>query len=99
MTRRTLAILLLIPFLPLSLYAVYQSGYVGLFDYQLQHSAGWQVLADLVVACVLLLSWIVPEAKRNGQNPWPVVVMTVFLGSFGPLFYIIFMRKSTSNNS
>jgi len=32
---------------------------------------------------------MVPEAKRAGRNPWPYVVITLFLGSFGPLLYLI----------
>lgn len=99
MTRRMLAIILLIPFIPLSLYAVYQVGYIGIFDYHRHSVAGWQVFSDLVIACILLLSWIVPEAKRNGQNPWPIILMTILLGSFGPLLYIIFMRKNTQHSS
>ena len=90
MTRQNLAILLLIPFSFLSAYAVYQVGYIGIFDYQRHSPAGWQVIIDLVIACILIMVWMVPEAKRHGRNPWPYVVMTVFLGSFGPLLYLLF---------
>ena len=88
--RRTLAIALLIPFLILTAYAVQQVGYIGVVDYQLHSPAGWQVFADLVIAIILVLTWLIPEAKRNGRNPWPWVVLTVFLGSIGPLAYMVF---------
>lgn len=89
MNRRILAIAILLPFSALSLYAVLEVGYLGILDYHRHSPAGWQVFADLVVACVLVLTWLVPEAKRNGHNPWPYVLITVFLGSFGPLLYLI----------
>ncbi len=92
MSKRTLAVILLVPFTLLTLYALSQVGYVGIFDYHRHSPAGWQVFADLVIALVLVLSWMIPEARRAGRNPWPWVVTTLFLGSIGPLLYLIFVR-------
>lgn len=89
MTKKTLAILIFIPFSILTAYALLKVGYIGIFDYHRHSPAGWQVFADLVIACVLILSWMIPEARRNGRNPWPFVGLTIFLGSFGPLLYLI----------
>jgi len=94
MNQKILAWIILIPFTLLSVYAVSQVGYWGIFEYHLHSPAGWQVIVDLVIACVLLLSWIIPEAKREGRNPWPFVVITLFLGSFGPLLYLITKKVS-----
>lgn len=69
-TKRTLALILLVPFALLTLYAVQQVGYVGIFDYHRHSPAGWQVFADLVIALILVLSWLIPEARRAGRNPW-----------------------------
>ena len=49
--------------------------------------AGWQVFADLVIACLLLLMWIFPDARKRGRNPWGYALITVVLGAFGPLLY------------
>ena len=87
MNNRTLAIAMLIPFTILSIYALYKVGYVGIIDYQRHSPAGWQVFADLVIACVLLLMWIIPDARKRGRNPWGYVLVTVVLGSFGALLY------------
>lgn len=87
-SRKALAIILLIPFSVLSIYAVMQVGYIGIFDYHLHSPAGWQVFADLVVALILVLSWMIPNAKKRGRNPVPWVVLTLFLGSIGPLLYL-----------
>ncbi len=92
-SHRTLAILILIPFSILSAYAVMQVGYLGIFEYHLHSPAGWQVITDLVIALVLVLLWLVPDAKRTGRSPWPWVAMTLVLGSFGPLLYLLFGRR------
>lgn len=85
---RTIALVLLIPFLGLTVYAISQVGYVGIIDYQRYSPAGWQVLADLVIAIVLILLWLIPNAKATGRNPWPYVALSIFLGSIGPLIYL-----------
>jgi len=92
-SMRTLAIVLLIPFAALTLYAVMQVGYIGIFDYHRHSPAGWQVFADLVIALLLVLLWLVPHAKQSGRNPWPWVVLALLLGSFGPLLYLVFAGK------
>jgi RsiW-degrading membrane proteinase PrsW (M82 family) len=85
---RVLAITLLVPFAALTVYAVLDVGYIEIFDYHRHSSAGWQVFADLVIALVLVLCWLIPDARKAGRNPWPWVVMTLFLGSLSPLLYL-----------
>ena len=88
-TRRTLAWILLVPFTLLTLYALLQVGYVEIFAYQQRSPAGWQVFADLGVALVLVLFWLIGDARRTGRNPWPWVVATFFVGSISPLVYLV----------
>ena len=97
MNKRILAIVILIPFTLLTAYAVMEVGYVGIFDYHRHSPAGWQVITDLVIALVLVLAWLIPEARKAGKNPWPWVVMTLFLGSFGPLLYLVFAAPRSEN--
>lgn len=94
MNTRALAILMLIPFTLLTVYAVAEVGYIGIFDYHRHSPAGWQVITDLVIALVLVLIWLIPEAKKAGRNPWPWVILTLIAGSFGPLLYLVFARKA-----
>lgn len=93
MTKRNLAIVMAIPFVILTAYAVMQVGYIGILDYHRHSPAGWQVFTDLVIALVLVLSWMIPEAKSRGDNPWPWVLLTLIAGSIGPLAYLIFRGK------
>jgi hypothetical protein len=94
MNKRALAIIVLIPFSLLTLYAIAKVGYIGIFDYHRHSPAGWQVFVDLVIALLLVLTWLIPEAKKAGRNPWPWVVITLFMGSFGPLLYLVFAGKA-----
>ena len=92
--HRTLAIIILIPFTLLTAYAVMEVGYIGIFDYQLHSPAGWQVITDLVIALLLVLLWLIPDARRRGRSPWPWVILTLAAGSFGPLLYLVLAGKS-----
>ncbi len=87
-SRRTLALVILVPFTLLTAWAVAEVGYLGIIDYQRHSPGGVQVFVDLVIALVLVLIWMVSDAKKAGRNPWPWVVVTLAAGSFGPLLYL-----------
>ena len=74
-----------------------QVGYVGIFDYQRHSPAGWQVFADLVVALVMVLVWLVQDARQAGRNPWPWVALTLCMGSIGPLVYLATGARQTDS--
>lgn len=87
MNLRIISIVLLIPFLALTAYAVWDVGLIGIPEYHIHSSAGWQVFVDLVIALVLLLGFLIKDAREKGVNPWPWVIGTLFTGSIAPLFY------------
>lgn len=91
---RNAAIVTLIPFTLLTVYAVMEVGLDGIFAYQLASSPGIQVLVDLVIACALFLVWMFSDAKKHGRNPWPYLLITATAGSFGPLLYLALMPSS-----
>lgn len=86
---RALLILTLLLFGALSVAAVLQHGYLGIFALHLQTFGGMQVLADLVIALVLVMIWMWHDARRTGRNVWPWIAATLALGSFGPLLYLL----------
>ncbi len=88
LNRRMLATILLVPFAVLTIFTIATVGYVEIFNYQRHSPAGWQVFADLCVALILVLSWLVPDAQKAGRNPWGWVVATLFTGSIAPLTYL-----------
>ena len=88
-TIKKIALLAGIPFAALTAYAIAQVGYMGILDAILEGPGSWQIFADLVVSLLLVLSWMVVDARKNGRNVWPYVIVTFLSGSFGPLAYIL----------
>ena len=76
-------------FSALSVVAMLDAGYLGIFEASLDSWATTQVLFDLVIVAVLAMVWMVNDARKRGTNPWPYVALTLFAGSFGPLLYLI----------
>lgn len=73
----------------MSVMAVADHGYLGIFTFHLQATAGMQVLLDLVIVCTLAILWMWQDAQRQGRNPWPFIILTLVGGSFGPLLYLL----------
>jgi hypothetical protein len=86
---RTLLILLFAAFGAWSTYVLFDVGYVGILRSHLVNSGSIQVACDLVIALGLVCAWMVQDARSRGRNAWPFVIATVFLGSFGPLLYLL----------
>jgi len=87
--RKSFLVLVLAAFTALTVAAVAKHGYVGIFEHQLQSLAGLQVLADLGIALLLVLAWLWRDARSQGRNPLPWIVLTLATGSFGPLLYLL----------
>ncbi|MEI2607458.1 MAG: hypothetical protein V9G20_02380 [Candidatus Promineifilaceae bacterium] len=87
--RRITLIVSLIAFLILTIIAVWQHGYLGIFTQQFQNYAGVQVFVDLVIALTLFLIWLWNDAKAAGRNPIPWVLLTLATGSIGALIYLL----------
>ncbi len=71
------------------IYVLSQIGYWGIWINNLNHLAGQQVTADLVIALTLVMTWMWRDAQSTGRNIWPWFVATLILGSFGPLVYLL----------
>ena len=92
--HRFLIAVVLVLFGALTVVALYQHGYWGIVAPHFQSTGAGQVLADLVIALVLVLIWIWRDAKATGRNPWPWILATLALGSFGPLVYLLTRKPS-----
>jgi hypothetical protein len=44
-----------------------------------------------------VLAWLWRDARANGRNPWPWMIATLLLGSFGPLVYLL-VRKPIAHS-
>jgi hypothetical protein len=65
-----------------------EHGLVGFFELVFANTATLQVFGDLVIALVLVTIWMVADARKLGRNVWPFVILTLGLGSIGPLAYL-----------
>jgi hypothetical protein len=91
MNRKQLALsAALIVLLAMDARAIYLYGYIGFFRTVLTNFAGVTAFVDLAIALVLILVWMGDDARqRNVSAPIPYLVLTVALGSVGPLLYLI----------
>ena len=90
--NRLLLIITLSAFSLLTALALIDHGYLGVIEHQMANYAGRQVFVDLGIALALVWVWLWKDAKALGRNPIPWVVLTLFLGSFGPLIYLLTRR-------
>lgn len=79
----------LLGFGALSALALFEHGYLGILQFHFPASAGWQVLADLVIVCALAMIWMINDARRTGRIVWPFLLLTLTAGAFGPLLYLL----------
>ena len=98
MNRRLLSLILLVPFTALTIWSIKSVGIMGILATG-QTPGGAQVFADLIIALILLLTYLVPQARAEGRNPYPWVILTLCLGSFGPLLYFATARAPTRAES
>ncbi len=90
MSIRLIVLLLVIAaFGVLSALALMSVGYFGILAPHFRSWGEGQVLADLVILAVMTCVWMRRDARERGLAAWPFVLVTVFLGSFGPLFYLV----------
>jgi Terpene cyclase DEP1 len=93
--QRIIIIIVLILFGALSAAAVWQEGVINIFSAIPRSLGSVQIFVDLVIACMLINVWIWRDAKEQGRNPWPWIIMTLAIGSFGPLFYLLTRPTTT----
>jgi hypothetical protein len=87
--RSIMLVLVIVAFGALSALALQDVGYFGIIAPHFRSWGGAQVFADLTILAVLFCIWMVRDARSRGVAAWPFILMTVFLGSFGPLIYLV----------
>ena len=96
MNRNALILaIVLADFVALSVWALAKVGYIGLFQFQLTSPAGIQVIVDLVIVCSLAMIWMYQDARERGTAFLPYALLTLTLGSIGPLTYLLVRELSS----
>jgi hypothetical protein len=86
---RPLLIAVTAAFSAFTFWALAQTGLVGFYEQLLATPAGMQVFADIAIALVLVLAWMWRDAASAGRRFWPYAIVTLMLGSIGPLLYLL----------
>jgi len=73
----------------LSAYAVWTYGVVGVVDRMFADAVTTTLTADLTIALSLVIVWMWQDARDRGVAVAPYVLLTLGLGSVGPLLYLI----------
>ena len=87
--RFVILLVVIAGFAVLSTLALLDVGYLGILAPHFRSWGGAQVFTDLVILGVLSCLWMARDARAHGLSAWPFILITVFLGSFGPLFYLV----------
>lgn len=82
-------LIVLLLFSVLTAVALRDHGFVGIFMQELRNFGTMQVLADLVIALSLALVWIWFDSRKTKRLFWPWLLLTLTIGSFGPLLYLL----------
>ena len=90
MNRKQLALsTALIVLLAMDAYSIHLYGYIGFFRMVLANFAGVTAFVDLAIALVLIIVWMGDDAHQRNVTAIPYLVLTLALGSVGPLLYLI----------
>jgi len=87
--RGLLVCLVLVPFLAATLALVADVGVTGFYREVASSPVGIQVFVDLAIALGLVLIWMRTDAREHGLPYFPYVVVTLAIGSVGPLAYLL----------
>lgn len=91
MNAKALALLtILVSFVAYTVYVVADNGYLQFVSSAMTDLYTIQITLDLVIALLLVVSWMVVDARKRGVTVWPFIVATCFLGSISPLVYCFF---------
>ena len=93
--QRNLIAIVLVLFGALTAAALWQHGYWGIIEPHFRTFGAAQVFVDLVIALTLVMVWMWRDARAAGRSPWPWIVATLALGSFGPLVYLLTRRPAS----
>jgi hypothetical protein len=100
--KKTFLLLLLFGFSIPTYYALRDFGYFGFFGAALTNSANIQVYIDLSISLLLINLWMLQDVRRRGDSLIslaPYLVISLLLGAFGPLLYLLQREFRQSDKS
>jgi len=89
-------LVLLLDVAGLDAYAIWRYGFVGVFEMAVANAATTALSVELGIALALVVRWMWQDARARGASIVPYVVLTVGLGSIGPLLYLLVREASAA---
>ncbi len=89
MTRITALAIVFLGFAALNAYVLEVHGYLGFWQAILGNLAAEVAVVDLAIAIGLITVWMWGDAREQHLPFWPYALVGLFLGSLGPLAYLI----------
>ncbi len=100
MNRKNLVTFLLavvlIDFLALTGYALWELGLIGVFQAAFANPATILLAVDLTLALGVGCFWMWSDSKRRGESALPYILLTAATGSAGPLAYLIKRSRASA---
>ena len=90
--------MVLVGFAALNGYCFYTFGTAGFLHAALANAATVAVFLDLLIALTMVAVWMVRDAAQRGAAVLPFLLLTLFLGSMGPLLYLLRRFRDGAEN-
>lgn len=77
-------------------------GYFAIWQAGFESPASLQILMDLVIACLVISSWMIGDARARGVVVWPWLAAVLATGTLAILVYLIvreFSKQSVAQPS
>lgn len=89
MALKILLASVLVDYTALCAYVLYAYGVGGVIEAATANPVTWAISADLVISLSLVATWMARDARDRGVSVVPYAILTVALGSVGPLLYLL----------
>ncbi len=87
--KKLLVLFALVDFTVLTILALWHEGIQGLIQVCSGNLMGAALTADLCISLTLVSTVLYRDARKHGRNPLPFLILTLFVGSIGPLLYLL----------
>lgn len=94
--KRIVPAFLLLDFSVLTAVEIARHGYTGYLRIAFTNLSAGIILADLAIALLLVVAWMIHDARARKVSVWPYVVLTMVFGSVGPLAYLALRSRRSA---
>jgi len=82
-----------------SLWLLFEVGYVAIWQAGIASTAAFQILADLIIACLIIGTWMITDARKRGVVVWPWIIGVFATGTIAILAYLLVRECAKKSRS